>query len=290
MNCYKCKKTIDRIYSNSIDSNELQSVLHHIQNCESCRNYYNVMETMLSDLASFEERPLPEGFHNRLHFALKREALKPAGNLRKYSTALKIAAAGACSVLLIMAAVNLLPKSKLDSVQNVVMEEAAEESLEIMESSDEILESPKDYSGAADTETSSADSSQRDAVEAEEAAVFAAEAETSEQSSELLSNGDSIVIMLETDDPEQIYDDLLELMQDPLPETQWAIEGESEPDNYKQIRIITDADNALIIAQEITARYSDNIIFYMIKSIEYENYEDEIAGLQNAGYVFVLIK
>ena len=50
MNCYKYEQLIDKIHTDCINNNELQSVLNHIKVCRSCESYHNVMEQMLNDL------------------------------------------------------------------------------------------------------------------------------------------------------------------------------------------------------------------------------------------------
>jgi len=285
MNCYKCKKIIDRIHDKSVDNNELQSVLHHIQGCESCSKYYTVMDEMLKDLSSFEERPLPEGFHNRLHFALKRESEKPAKSKKPIIRTLKIAAAGAFSVLLVMAAVSLLPKAKFESMQNVAMDEAVEESMDMVQPEAAMQEVPKEFSAAMEADNSDEDGTNRDAEGTTEA-----EATLMETASDMPEEGESIVLMLDVDDPNQTYDELLELIPDPLPETPWVIDGVEEPEIYRQIRKAAGLEEINNIALQISARYSENIVLYYVDDIEYDNYDEELADLQNAGYIFVLIK
>ena len=107
MNCYKCKQLIDKIHSDCINDNELQSVLHHINECDSCNAYYNAMNEMLGDLSSLEDKELPKGFHNKLHFALKREIESPAKSKKIFSPGMKAAAVGAFSVLLVLLVQNL---------------------------------------------------------------------------------------------------------------------------------------------------------------------------------------
>ena len=34
MNCYKCKQLIDKMHTDCINNNELQSVLNHIKECK----------------------------------------------------------------------------------------------------------------------------------------------------------------------------------------------------------------------------------------------------------------
>ena len=287
MNCYKCKKIIDKIHDNSIDNNELQSVLHHIEECESCNSYYTVMNEMLKDLSSFEEMPLPDGFHNRLHFALKREIESPASGKRRVIGALKLAAAGAFSILLVLAAVSLLPKTKLESMQYTAMDEAVEESMDTMLAETEMESAPKEYSEAMAAEFPAEDNAAEDSVES---AAFEEAAVLEEAFDEIPNGGDSFVIILDTENPDQTYDELLEILNDPLPEVTWMLENVEEPESYRQIRITADLERVYELAQEIAVRYSENVVYYMVETIEYDDYSREIANLQNAGYVFVLIK
>ena len=287
MNCYKCKKIIDKIHDNSIDNNELQSVLHHIEECESCNIYYTVMNEMLKDLSSFEEMPLPDGFHNRLHFALKREIESPASGKRRVIGALKLAAAGAFSILLVLAAVSLLPKTKLESMQYTAMDEAVEESMDTMLAETEMESAPKEYSEAMAAEFPAEDNAAEDSVES---AAFEEAAVLEEAFDEIPNGGDSFVIILDTENPDQTYDELLEILNDPLPEVTWMLENVEEPESYRQIRITADLERVYELAQEIAVRYSENVVYYMVETIEYDDYSREIANLQNAGYVFVLIK
>ena len=96
--------------------------------------------------------------------------------------------------------------------------------------------------------------------------------------------------MLDVDDPNQTYDELLELIPDPLPETPWVIDGVEEPETYRQIRKAAGLEEINNIALQISARYSENIVLYYVDDIEYSYYDEELADLQNAGYIFVLIK
>ncbi len=71
MNCNKYKKLISLYVDNRISDSHREAVLHHINECEECRNYYNLLNSMVNDLANVKEVELPEGYENKLHFALK---------------------------------------------------------------------------------------------------------------------------------------------------------------------------------------------------------------------------
>lgn len=297
MNCYKCTKLIDKIHIDCINDNELQSVLRHIEECEECRTYYDVMNGMLEELNSFEELELPEGFHNKLHFALKRETQEPANSRKSLVKGLKIAAIGTCSVLVVMAAVSLLPsRVAYDDMSNMVAEEAMEaEPREYMESDTEMqsMEEAAEMPMIAAMEEPEAeaeknyDNSLDGQAPAEEATEETADTATSCQP---LTEGGSMVIIIDTEDTQEVYDDLLQHFPDNLPETSWPLEDIEEPDEYLQLRQLMDRDIARSLAGDLASQYGRELDLYASRFIQYDNWNEEIADLQNVGYIYIVIK
>ena len=279
---------MDKIHTDCINNNELQSVLNHIKVCRSCESYHNVMEQMLNDLSSFEEKQLPEGFHNKLHFALKRAAETPQKGIRPIVKGMTCAAVGAFSILLVIAAVTLLPgrKSMDAAMPNMaIMEEAAEQQVE---AADMQVFSAKEATAEDLDLTSTADETREDDI-------AEAESQNSVQNESpfaygALSNGSTIIIIIEANDIEGTYNALLEYITDPLPDTRWMLCSMDEPEEYMQLRTIMDALDAQYIAELIAGGYSSHIEEYYIQHLEYDEYQQETADLQNFGYVLIIIK
>jgi len=289
MNCYKCKKIIDKMHNDCINNNELQSVLHHIQNCKSCAMYYSVMEQMLNDLSTIEEQELPKGFHNKLHFALQREVEKPVKAKRGFSTAVKVAAIGACSILLVTAVISILPRQKMmDAMPNMAMEQAAEEpeTEGIMKSDMASLEEAelhesKEFSSADGVET-------RDETD-NEMSEDNAKAE-SEVACGYFEHGSSTVLILDVENIDEAYETLIEYFPNPLPDSSWVIGDIKEPSEYRQIRAIMSLPEAQHIGDKIALEYVYDMDYYAEVLLEYDNYDEEIADLQNIGYVYIVLK
>ena len=291
MNCYKCKKIIDNMHNDCINNNELQSMLHHIETCESCRTYYNVMEQMLNDLSSFDEKELPQGFHNKLHFALKREVKAPKKQKTSFSKGVKLAAIGAFSVLLIVAAISILPgRMGINMMSDMAMEESMDAPAEA--ESNGMAMTAMEKEATEETQNYSSADGMRDTDSQDKAEDEMLETEPAENpfAYGTLSNGESIVLIIEANDIEGTYDALLEYMPDPLPDTRWMLTDMEEPAEYKQLRSLMNMLDAQYIAELIVGGYSQHMEKYYVQHIEYDDYEEETADLQDIGYVFIIIK
>lgn len=286
MNCYKCKQLIDKIHSDCINDNELQSVLHHINECDSCNAYYNAINEMLGDLSSLEDKELPKGFHNKLHFALKREIGSPAKSKKIFSTGMKAAAVGAFSVLLVLAAVSILPNKSFDALPNMAKEEAMEAPAEMMQSDMEIQGVLEAEAMPMATETAM----EREVEE--KAAVDEAEGEANDAAtaSGYMADGGSHVLVIDVKDIDQTYEELLPLIPQPLPDSSWVLEDIDEPLEYKQLRGIMNSLEAYYVVEALSVKYKDVAAIYDYRFIDYDNYTAETADLQDFGYVLIVIK
>ncbi|MBN2879837.1 MAG: hypothetical protein JXN65_09435 [Clostridia bacterium] len=287
MNCYKCKKMIEKIHNDCINSNELQSVKNHILKCESCRAYYNVMEQMVKDLASLEQKELPVGFHNKLHFALQRESKQPSKASFKFSRGLKIAAVSAFSALLIIAAVNILPRQGVNVLPKMAMDEAmeapAEESDTMFDVTTESQTNALEYSMAGEMEDAAPQEDvSRDSVE---------DNEKSANSLSAIESGDTIILMIESDDAGQTYQDISQSLPESLPPAnKWMLDNLDEPSDYLEIRLLLGLNEALSLSGEISSTYADELILSETRHLEYENYAEETAGLSDIVYVLIIIE
>lgn len=297
MNCYKCKQLIDKIHIDCINDNELQSVLRHIDECEECRTYYNVMNEMIEGINSFEEVELPEGFHNKLHFALKREAAAPSRNTPSLVKGLKIAAIGTCSVLVVMAAVALLPgRMTSDAMPNMAMEEAMEaESAEYsgadmeMQAMDDAADMPMATELTA-PEEAPVEKEWDNTLDGDAAEEASEETDDIATACSSLTEAASMVIIINTEDIQAVYDDLLQYFPDNLPETSWPFADIEEPEVYLQLRQVMDRDVAEHLAGDLASDYGRELELYAARVIEYDNWKEEIANLQNIGYIYIVIK
>jgi len=286
MNCYKCKKIISKMHSDCISNNELQSVKNHILECRDCRAYYNVMEQMVKDLSSLEQKELPAGFHNKLHFALQREEKQPAKASFTASRGLKIAAVSAFSALLIIAAVNILPKKGIDMLPKMAMDEAmeapVEESDSMLDVTTESQSNAMEFSMAGEMEEAATQDTARDS------------AEDSEKSASPLSgieSGDTIILMIESEDAGQTYQDISQNLPESLPSAnQWMLDNLDEPSDYLEIRLLLGINEALNLSGEIASAYADGLILSETRHLEYENYAEETAGLSDIVYVLIIIE
>jgi len=198
------------------------------------------------------------------------------------------AAVGAFSILLVIAAVTLLPgrKSMDAAMPNMaIMEEAAEQQVE---AADMQVFSAKEATAEDLDLTSTADETREDDI-------AEAESQNSVQNESpfaygALSNGSTIIIIIEANDIEGTYNALLEYITDPLPDTRWMLCSMDEPEEYMQLRTIMDALDAQYIAELIAGGYSSHIEEYYIQHLEYDEYQQETADLQNFGYVLIIIK
>ncbi len=295
MNCYKCEQLIDKIHIDCINDNELQSVLRHIQECDECKLYYDVMNEMVEELHSFEEVELPEGFSNKLHFALKREAETPGNNRTSLVKGLKLAAIGAFSIVAVLAVVSLIPKRIFDAMPNMAMEEALEvESREYTQADMEIqaFEEAAEMPMAAEMTEEETEASEKygDNAMNGDSITECEEATETATSCESLTEAGSMVLIISAEDKQAVYDDLVQYFPDNLPETSWPFTDIEEPDEYLQLRQIMDKDVAQHLSGDLASEYARSLDLYASRMIEYDNWNNETADLQNIGYIFIIIK
>jgi hypothetical protein len=101
VNCKKAKNQISLLVDGYLDAKSQELLLQHIESCEDCRALYNDMQKTVSQLSDIKSVALPEGFENRMHFALKREATeKKKSRFLKYSVIAMPAAAAVVAVVL----------------------------------------------------------------------------------------------------------------------------------------------------------------------------------------------
>ncbi|MEX1377932.1 MAG: hypothetical protein AB1Z23_10755 [Eubacteriales bacterium] len=298
MNCYKCKRTIDKIHVDGIDDNTLQSVLHHIEGCESCREYYNAMEHMISDLSSFEEQELPKGFHNKLHFALQREAETPQKSSVRFSSGLRAAAIGAFSIILIIAAVSILPRAKSnDYAPLMAKDEAAPADEEMMKAEMDMVENPpqeaevefeaasapKEFSDSNSNELRDEDDGKDSSVTTEECNDFVCT---------YLSRGGSKVLVIDVEDVDEAYEQVMQFLPDAvlLPDSSWVIGDLEEPESYRQIRTLMTIEQVEYISEKIGLEYARNLEIYSTRRLEYDDMDKELAGIQeDLAYLYIVL-
>ena len=295
MNCYKCKKTIDKIHIDCTNDNTLQSVLHHIDGCESCREYYNTIEQMIKDLSSFEEQELPKGFHNRLHFALQREADVPQRSSVRFSSGLKAAAAGAFAVILIVAAVSILPRtfsSKDEAAMDMDAPMAANE--EMMKAEMTTMEDTQeaDSAPAPDSKEFWGENTDDARNSESEEGVGSPTVECDGITCTLLSKGTSKVLVLDVDDVDEAYERILGFLPDAvlLSDSSWVIDGMEEPENYRQLRTLMTIEEVEYLSNKIGVEYANYNVLYETMDLQYDDIDDELAGLQDdLAYLYIVL-
>lgn len=296
MNCYKCKKTIDKIHIDCTNDNTLQqSVLHHIDGCESCREYYNTIEQMIKDLSSFEEQELPKGFHNRLHFALQREAETPQKSSIRFSSGLKAAAAGAFALILIVAAVSILPRtmsSKDEGAMDMDAPMAANE--EMMKAEMATMEDTQesDSAPAPDSKEFWAENADDVRNSESEESIAPPTVECDGLTCTLLSKGTSKVLVLDVDNVDEAYERILEFLPDAilLPDSSWVIDSMEEPDSYRQLRTLMTIDEVEYLSNKIGIEYANYNVLYETMNLSYDDIDNELAELQDdLAYLYIVL-
>ena len=66
MKCDEALNIIDMYLDECTDAYNEKEFLEHIQTCESCRNAYNEIKRITSELNNTEYLPLPDDFHSEL--------------------------------------------------------------------------------------------------------------------------------------------------------------------------------------------------------------------------------
>jgi len=245
------------------------------------------MEQMVNDLSSLEQKELPSGFHNKLHFALQRESKQPSKASFKLSRGLKVAAVSAFSALLIIAAVNILPKQGVNVLPKMAMDEAmeapAEESDSMLDATTEDQTNVAEYSMAGEMEEAAPQEDvARDSVE---------DSEKSANSLSAIESGDTIILMIESDDAGQTYQDISQSLPESLPPAnKWMLDNLDEPSDYLEIRLLLGINEALSLSGEIASTYADGLLLNVTRHLEYENYAEETADLSDVVYVLIIIE
>lgn len=97
MKCDEALNIIDMYVDECVDAYDEKEFLKHIETCESCRNAYNEIKRITSELNNAEYLPLPDDFHSELT-----EKLIKSGKKRNRSRFVKYSAIAACAVLVFM--------------------------------------------------------------------------------------------------------------------------------------------------------------------------------------------
>ena len=97
MKCDEALNIIDMYVDECVDAYDEKEFLKHIETCESCRNAYNEIKRITSELNNAEYLPLPDDFHSELT-----EKLIKSGKKRNRSRIVKYSAIAACAVLVFM--------------------------------------------------------------------------------------------------------------------------------------------------------------------------------------------
>lgn len=97
MKCDEALNIIDMYLDECTDAYNEKEFLEHIQTCESCRNAYNEIKRITSELNNTEYLPLPDDFHSELT-----DKLIKSGKKRNKSRIVKYSALAACAVLVFM--------------------------------------------------------------------------------------------------------------------------------------------------------------------------------------------
>ena len=97
MKCDEALNIIDMYVDECVDAYDEKEFLKHIETCESCRNAYNEIKRITSELNNAEYLPLPDDFHSELT-----DKLIKSGKKRNRSRIVKYSAVAACAVLVFM--------------------------------------------------------------------------------------------------------------------------------------------------------------------------------------------
>lgn len=287
MNCFKCKKLITLMHDECINDKTLQAILCHINECESCSNYYEVIKSMQVDLSSLHEQPLPDGFHNKVHFALKRVHEEPKTKSAHLSKRVKIAALSACSIVLIVSAISILPNIRMNS--DATTEMAYDVCEEITE--DEMYEEPMMQLSDSENEESLTGAATEipPIASAFDNTKTANERKGAPNSCISLSNGNSIVIVIDAEDISEATSAVSEYILNPIDTSAWVL-PEAEPESYTDIRTLLEVYDAVALADSVVLDFVDFVDYYYVSYIEYDDIEDDLDTLQNMGYVYIVIK
>lgn len=76
MTCLEVQELLSAFIDNELDENKKNEILEHIEKCSQCKKDVDELKTIIEELSSLEDVPLPESFHERLHEALVVEGQK----------------------------------------------------------------------------------------------------------------------------------------------------------------------------------------------------------------------
>ncbi len=236
---------------------------------------------------------MPEGYKNKLHFALKNSKGEKAKSLftgrRKL---IMVGLSAACGLILIVSSLSAINDGGL-----MMKQEAMEAPM--MESMDMVEEAAMEEPAEAAPMEKSEESNGR-AADEEVLAMEAAEEETNDgtyaSGSDSVDcicsigiNGDSIVIHLDVEDVEAVYQTLHDEINPIDPKPTWALHT-YEPEEYLAIRELNTLETISTLADKIIREYGEQVDSYYTARVEYENIDTEMVGLQEHGYLFIVIK
>lgn len=298
MNCKKCKKLINLYVDDCISDSDYKALSDHIKTCEECNNYYNLLNHMVEDLHSIEDAELPEGYANKLHFALKRaKDTKGKGIITRQRKMLLAGLSAAACLILIISSVSIVGNNSM-MMKDEAMEAPMLEAMEMNEADGVLEEAPEEPAVMAEVEeempaeeVAEDRTTDEDTAENELAGGDIADGTEKSESSacNTLTHGNSVVIHLDVDDIDAVYNELCERLNPIDPKPSWELSTD-EPDNYRAIRCLDDVDIIYNYEIEIIQVYKEYVDSYYTAEVEYDKIETELVGLHNHGYLFIVIK
>lgn len=76
MTCLEVQELLSAFIDNELDENKKNEIQEHIEKCSQCKKDVYELKTIIAELSSLEDVPMPESFHERLHEALVVEGEK----------------------------------------------------------------------------------------------------------------------------------------------------------------------------------------------------------------------
>ncbi|MHC1723650.1 MAG: anti-sigma factor [Aminipila sp.] len=70
MTCLEVQELLSAFIDNELDEETKKEIQKHIEKCDQCRKDVQELKTIIAELSSLEDVPVPEVFHKRLHDAL----------------------------------------------------------------------------------------------------------------------------------------------------------------------------------------------------------------------------
>ncbi|MGE5329421.1 MAG: protease complex subunit PrcB family protein [Deltaproteobacteria bacterium] len=99
----KCKFS-EKLYmyiENQTDEQQKIKLFEHIQSCHSCKEEYEILNSIQNELEGFEEVQLPEGYHQKLHMKLVKASIGTSKEEKKNFIYKFLPAAAALLVLVV---------------------------------------------------------------------------------------------------------------------------------------------------------------------------------------------